>query len=294
VLEPDVVHCHDLDTAPAGLRARRECGMPPRLVLDMHELYRESNMVPRGGVAGVVAQAAVRLMERRAFAAADAILVANPGTLDFYESRAGTSKVTVVENAPDPDLFRPRVGRRPDRPFTVGFMGQMRYLEGLRTLIEAVGTTEGASVVLAGGGTCAGEVARSAAPFASVRVSGPFAYTELPGLYELCDCVYAVYDTRIGSARRSAPVKMMEAMACALPVIVAEGTWAGDYAAEHGVGLTVPANDVPALQAAVGALMRDPDAAAEMGRRGRVMIEEGLNWPAAAARLVQTYDRLRD
>jgi glycosyltransferase involved in cell wall biosynthesis len=288
-----VVHCHDLDTALAGLRAQRLSARRPGLVLDMHELYRESNMVPQRGMAGVAARAAVRFIERRAYRDADAILVANPGTLGYYEQFSGAGLVTAVENAPDPGFFRPSAGPQLDRPFTVGFMGQKRYPRELETLIDAVSAVEGTVALLAGGGTGAEEVARRAAAVPSVRVSGPFTYDDLPGLYTDCDCVYAVYDARLGNVRTLFPVKMMEAMACALPVIVAQGTWAGDYAREHGVGLSVPPNDVRALQAALRTLMDDASAAAEMGRRGRAIVEGGLNWPAAAGRLLGAYEGFR-
>jgi glycosyltransferase involved in cell wall biosynthesis/O-antigen ligase len=291
-LEPDVIHCHDMDTAPAGLRTRRDCTKRPRLVLDMHELYRESNMVPQAGPVGVLARAAVRLVEMRAFAVADAILVANPGTLGYYESRAGAGKVTAVENAPDPDRFRLAPGPRPERPFTVGFMGKKRYPDELVALVDAVGATEGTAALLAGGGTGADEVARYAASVPSVRVSGPFSYDGLPDLYMQCDCIYAVYDARLGNVRTLFPVKVMEAMACGLPVIVAEGTWAGNYVLEHGIGLVVRPSDVVALRGALGALKSDPAGVAEMGRRGRGIIEGGLNWPAAAGRLTDIYGRL--
>jgi glycosyltransferase involved in cell wall biosynthesis len=88
------------------------------------------------------------------------------------------------------------------------------------------------------------------------------------------------------------PVKMMEAMACALPVVVAEDTWAGAYATDHGVGVTVRPDDAEALESALLRLADDPDGAAAMGRRGRALIEAGLNWSAVSERLLETYARL--
>lgn len=291
-LAPAAVHCHDLDTAPAGMRAVRAATVRPRLVLDFHELYRESNMVPQRGLVGFAARAAVRALERRALAAADVVLVANPGTLDYYRALGAGDKVVPIENAPDADVFRPAVGPRPDRPFTIGFAGQKRYMGGLATLMEVVRRTDGLAAVLAGGGTCADEVARLAAGIAGVEVSGPFAYADLPDLYARCDAVYAVYDVSLGNVRTLFPVKAMEAMACALPVIVAEGTWVGEYVSRNGVGVTVAPDDRESLAEAIEGLKGDAAAAAEMGRRGRSLIEAGLNWRAVSERLLQTYGRL--
>jgi glycosyltransferase involved in cell wall biosynthesis len=291
-LAPDAVHCHDLDTAPAGMRVVREVALRPRLVLDFHELYRESNMVPQRGVVGLVARAAVRVVERRALAAADVVLVANPGTLDYYRGLGAGAKLVPIENAPDAGVFRPAEGPRPDRPFTIGFAGQKRYLGGLATLIEVVRRDEGLAAVLAGGGTRAEEVARMAAGLERIEVSGPFAYADLPAMYARCDAVYAVYDVSLGNVRTLFPVKVMEAMACALPVIVAEGTWVGEYVLSNGVGVAVTPDDGESLAQAIEALKRDPALTAEMGRRGRALVEAGLNWDAVSERLLGTYGRL--
>jgi glycosyltransferase involved in cell wall biosynthesis len=289
---PSVVHCHDLDTAPAGLRALGSVSPRPALVLDMHELYRESNMVPQRGVVGLAARSAVRLLERRAYSAADAILVANPGTVGYYERLGAGEKVVVVENAPDADLFGP-VDRPAGGRFVIGYFGQKRYIEELRLLIEVVAGHEGLGAVLAGGGTAEAEVERLAQGVDRIEVSGRFRYSELPALYGRCDAVYAVYDARLGNVRTLFPVKVMEAMACALPVIVAEGTWIGEYVNANRIGVAVPAGDREALERAITTLSERRDEARAMGCRGRALVEAGLNWRAASARLVETYERLR-
>lgn len=291
-LGPDVVHCHDLDTAPAGMSAVRSRKGAPALVLDFHELYRESNMVPQRGAVGAAARAAVRLLEIRALRAADAVLVANPGTLDYYRALGAGAKIVAIENAPDAGVFRPVAGPRPDRPFTVGFMGQKRYLGGLLTLIDVVKEDDGLAALLAGGGTAADEVARYAGGVERIQVSGPFSYRELPALYARCDVIHAVYDVSLGNVRTLFPVKMMEAMACGLPVVVARGTWAGEYAERTGVGLCVTPDDKASLRDALLRLKDDPEASAEMGRRGRALVEAGLNWSAVTGRLLEAYARI--
>lgn len=290
---PDVVHCHDLDTAPVGLRV---VGSRPRirLVLDFHELYRESNMIPQRGAVGVAARAAVRVLERRAIPRADAVLVANPGAVPYYGRFGVGSRLSAIENAPDADVFRPRGGERPARPFTVGYFGQKRYLGGLAALVEAARALDDVAVLMAGGGTAADDVARLAAGEPRVENHGSFSYAQLPGYYERCDAVYAVYEAGIGNVRTLFPVKVMEAMACALPVVVAKGTWAGDYVERESVGFAVPPQDVAALTSVLASLRDDPETCARMGARGRSIVEGGLRWDAVAARLLNVYEGLLD
>jgi succinoglycan biosynthesis protein ExoL len=288
-LAPDAVHCHDLDTALVGLRVRRSLGTRIKLVLDFHELYRESNMVPQRGIAGVVARAAVRLVETRALRVADAVVVVNPVALDYNRRLAAGPKLVTVENAPDAEMFRPYPGPRPERPFTVGFMGQKRYLADLAALVEAVRRNERLAALLAGGGTAADDVARLSSGVDRIEVRGPFRYAELPELYRRCDAIFALYDAPIGNVLSAIPVKMMEAMACGLPVLVAAGTASGEFAEQEGVGIAIQGADVDALEAALLRLADEPGLAQEMGRRGRAIVDAGLNWEAASRRLVDTY-----
>ncbi|MBN2404039.1 MAG: glycosyltransferase family 4 protein [Coriobacteriia bacterium] len=288
-LQPDVVHCHDLDTAPAGMRVLRLAGdSRPRLVLDMHELYRDSRMVPQRGAAGFAARTAVRRLERRVFAASEKILVANPGTIDYYDKLGFAHKVALVENAPDAGLFRPH--ERPiDRPFTVGYFGQKRYPDGLSLLMDVVQADPSMRAILAGGGTAEQVISERARNLDHVTVSGRFTYDMLPGLYAQCDVVYAVYDVVLGNVRTLFPVKVMEAMACGLPVVVASGTWIGDYVAEHGIGLAVSSGDPGRLAEALTSLANNPELCRKMGEKGLRIVEDGLNWQSVTVKLRATY-----
>jgi glycosyltransferase involved in cell wall biosynthesis len=293
-LQPRALHCHDLDTAPAGMLARRRTPRKQRtrLVLDFHELYRESNMIPRG-VVGRLVSPVVALVERCAVPTSDAVLVANPGSMDAYRCYEGTSDFRVIENAPDAKRFSSEgpARRTASDPMTVGFMGQKRYVEGLLDLIEVVQRDERLCALLAGGGVRAHEVEAAAVGKERVEVSGRFSYDDLPALYGRCDVVHAVYDTGLGNVRTLFPVKVMEAMASALPVIVGSGTWIAGYVEEHGIGLPVERGP-EALQGALETLLDDPRAAREMGMRGRALIEAGLNWETVSKRLVDAYAEL--
>jgi glycosyltransferase involved in cell wall biosynthesis len=294
-LQADVVHCHDLDTAPAGLsavrRIGREAGRRIPLVLDFHELYRDSGMVPHGGAKGAVAGVGVRLVERAALRRADLVVIANPGTADSY-GRAAEGKVVIVENAPDSSVFRPNPQAREGRPFTVGYTGQKRYIDALVQLMDVVQRHPDMHALLAGGGTAAAEVERIASRLERIEVSGRFSYAELPALYARFDVVHAVYDATLGNVRTLFPVKVMEGMACGLPVIVAKGTWAGDWVVEHGVGVAVDSSDSSELEDALVLLKGDPAMRAEMGVAGRRIVESGLDWATASNRLLAAYDRL--
>jgi glycosyltransferase involved in cell wall biosynthesis len=288
-MEPEVVHCHDLDTVPAGLAACRRSSQI-RLVIDFHELYRESRMVPAGRLAGTIARVAIDALERRALARADALIVAWPAMVDRYAA-LGANPV-VVENAPDAVRFNPDVARDPHEGFRVCYAGQKRYTGSLFALMDAVQADSRLCARIAGGGVAADSVADYAQHLKRVEVLGPFTYDEAPALYRGCDAVYAAYDSRVGNIRLARPVKTLEGMACGLPVVVNADTWIGDYVEREGVGVTVSGESAAEIAHALGRLAEDPTLARRMGERGRALVDEGLNWEEASHRLIGMYERL--
>lgn len=287
-LAPRVVHCHDMDTAWAGLSAVKRLGGDTKLVLDFHEMYRESRMVPKGRITGPVGRAAIDMIERRALKRADLLVLAVPG----FEERYGAFEPrVVVENAPDHTRFVPRPDVARDG-LRVCYIGQKRYVNSLRELMEAVQGDGRLSAFIAGGGVAEKTVDEMARDYERVEISGHFTYAETPALYEGCSAVYAVYDQHVGNIRLAVPVKALEGMAAGLPVITNRDTWFGRFIVAEKAGVVVEGGDVEELTAALVALADDPEGAAAMGARGRAIIEDRLNWTCAVNRLVEAYSRL--
>jgi len=287
---PDVVHCHDLDTAQVGLDVLR-VAPDTRLVLDHHEIYRHTRMVPQRGVVGSAARWFVDTLDRRSARAASLVVVANPGNEPHYR-RLAEGKVVVVENAPDAQRFHPRTEPRPERPFTLGYVGQKRYVESLAMLVRIVERNRSLAALLAGGGVAEDAVARMAEQAQRVRAIGRLRYDEIPAYYEDVDAVWGVYDAAVGNIKTAFPVKVMEGMACALPVLVDAGTWIGDYVMREGIGVAVDGRDEAAVERTLLQLAEDAERAAQMGAKGRTLVEAGLNWEAASRRLVDAYARM--
>lgn len=288
-LEPAVVHCHDMDTVAAGLSAVE--GTDRRLVLDFHELYRVSKVVPTTPGIGDAVRIAVDRVEGRGLARADLVVLAWPGMLERYRELFD-GPVVVVDNAPDLGRFSPDESRAAGR-FSICYVGQKRYKASLKLLIDIVQEHEDMEALLAGGGVAAEEIAAYAAGKERIRVLGRVTYEQIPELYRGQDCVYTLYDQAIGNARIHMPVKVMEAMACGLPVLVSSDTWVAEYVTRNAIGMAVDPTDSHGVERALVALKDDVRLAREMGERGRSIVERELNWEAAAARLVEAYESLR-
>ena len=85
------------------------------------------------------------------------------------------------------------------------------------------------------------------------------------------------------------PKSLLEAAACALPIITCDVPGCREVV-EHGKnGMLVPARDVPALCSALTALIEDAGTRARFGAQGRCMVEHSFSEQSVIAQTMQLY-----
>jgi glycosyltransferase involved in cell wall biosynthesis len=90
--------------------------------------------------------------------------------------------------------------------------------------------------------------------------------TDVPRLLDAVDVL------ALPSLYEGMPLTAIEASAMARPVVATAVDGTPEVVRDGVTGLLVPPADPPALAQAIGRLLRDPDRAAEMGRRGRAWV----------------------
>jgi len=90
----------------------------------------------------------------------------------------------------------------------------------------------------------------------------------------------------------SMPIKMFEYMACGVPTIASDFPLWRRIVYEQGCGLVVDPLDVPQIADAIMYLMKHPEEAKEMGRRGKELVAKKYNWESESKKLLLLYDQL--
>jgi rhamnosyl/mannosyltransferase len=182
-----------------------------------------------------------------------------------------------IDVAPLLALDRDRPGARALRerygdPFLL-FVGRLRHYKGLHVLLDAMPHVDANLVVIGDGpkGPELREQARRLGLGERVHFAGAV------GDDVLHDHLAAA---GIGLLPSSTPTEafglaMVESMAAGLPVVSTELGTGTSFVNQDGVtGLIVPANDPPALAAALKWLLADPDLRLRMGAAGRQRVRE--------------------
>jgi glycosyltransferase involved in cell wall biosynthesis len=84
---------------------------------------------------------------------------------------------------------------------------------------------------------------------------------------------------------------VLEAMACALPVVATAVSGNSDLVSHGRSGLLVPPDDPAALAAAIDGLLHDPVRARELGAYGRTIAETRYRFDTMVDRCCELYRR---
>ena len=137
-LDPDVVHCHDLNTLVAGMLASRVRDVP--VVYDSHELFLERNLAGRSRFWDKLQWG---FIEKRYIGKCAAVSTVAEGIARHLEDQYGLEKIQLIRNvqpfvppAEKSHLLADELGIARERRIAL-YAGAITHHRGLETLIEA-------------------------------------------------------------------------------------------------------------------------------------------------------------
>ena len=281
----DAIHCHDVDTLPAGFAAKALHLGKPRLVYDMHDLPEAFlRFFPLAGHTQALFLALARKVASAVIVVNDRF-VSHLGRLGFNQS-----KLVVVMNSPPPQSGR-RV-RRGGGPFTVLYYGWLSEEGGVKLLTEAVQGLEGVCLAVAGRGELAGWVRDAAARNPSTKFLGWLSMDRLRPLIAEADLIPSLYEPRTKNAVLATPGKLMTAMSLSIPSLVPAGTFQAEIVERYRCGIVVDWRKVADVRGAIAKLATDRGLYEELASASYEAFRLHFSWEAMAGRLVDLYSRL--
>jgi phosphatidylinositol alpha-1,6-mannosyltransferase len=217
--------------------------------------------------------------------------------------RAIGDAVPIAKLSPgvDTDRFRPdvdapdwraRLSIDDDAPIVlcVGrFVARKGHDVLVRTFPAVRAAVPDAVLVLVGGGAFRGRVeamARAGPARGAVRFAGEVSDEELPGLYAAADVFAMPCRSRwAGLEVEGFGIVFMEAAAAGLPTVAGRSGGADEAVIDDVTGRVVDGRDDAAVAEAIISLLREPERAAEMGRRGRERALADYDWRRVTDRL---------
>lgn len=278
----DVIHCHDLDTLPIGVRLKRATGKP--IVYDAHEVfgYMIETDVPK-----LVVDYVFRL-ERRLAPQAERVITVTEGVKAYIDSVSGKDAV-LVRNCHDLviDEYRPP----PPPPFTVLYVGVLHIQRFILEAIEVIGDLPDVRLVVAGVKQLTPVVRSMCAQHPNTDFLGMVPSERVLPMTLDSHAVVIMSDPQYRINKIGLSNKMFDAMVTGRPVIVTEGLPMGQIVSREACGLAIPYTK-DAFRAAVERLRDDPALAERLGRSGLAAAKREYNWGIESKKLLAVYEGL--
>ena len=255
------------------------------VVQELNGIYDDIFLAwPRFAWLRPVLVAAQRLQLRRA----SLVIAVTEGLRAWVTGDAHPQHTATVPNGANVELFTPDGPMLQVVPNRFAcFVGALAPWQGIGTMMRAVSDPAwpaNCSLVIVGEGACESEVRAAAGEDARIAYLGPVPYQTVPEVMRAATVALSVQS----ALRRTVtggvhPLKVFEALACGVPVIVSDHPGQADLVRQESCGWVVPPDDPPALARAVAAAVMEPQHSRELGRRGREAVARGHSWDARAA-----------
>ncbi len=224
----------------------------------------------------------------------DAIVIGSPPMRQSAYLAPYQSKLHLIPYGIPLDRFgRPATLAAPpaDRPFTMLFVGRLRYYKGLDTLIRALPQIAG-RLRIVGIGPMEAEwkaLAQEVGVAGKIEWLGEAPDAELPGLYHQAD----LFVLPASHPSEAFGLVQVEAMAAGLPVVCTELGTGTTYVNIDGVtGSVVPPHDSAALAAAINALIADPARRLALGQAARERVHREFALDVMVKRVLGLYQEI--
>jgi glycosyltransferase involved in cell wall biosynthesis len=215
------------------------------------------------------------------------LIAVTPDLMEWAKRESLHDRVSVVMNAANTRLFKPDGVKTERTNAYVLFFGGLTRWHGVDAMLEAATLpTWPSNVDLLLAGPIIDTSLKSALDHAPSHVFwlGPYPQAELPPLIRGALAVLVpITDPEQRSSHGVLPLKLFEALACGVPVIVTDLKGQADIVRQAQCGLVVPLQELPQhLAAAIGDLAARPEEAAVMGKRGAECIHTHHSWDQRA------------
>jgi glycosyltransferase involved in cell wall biosynthesis len=216
-------------------------------------------------------------------------VVANSEGLRALSAKTDPVAVVVIPNGVDTAAFAPsRNERGPTCRFL--FVGRLNEQKNVALLLSAAdrlrrSTPVPFTLAIVGDGPLAAALHAQADALglgSAIEWTPWVARERMPGCYAEADCLVNP------SLYEGMPNVVLEAMACALPVIASDVAGNADVVEHERTGLLFPAGDADALARSMQRVLEERGAAG-WGSAGRVRVVERHSWTAAASAYVALF-----
>lgn len=201
---------------------------------------------------------------------------------DWLQQEVGPRKTYLIPNGANTDLFNPRAAKPGvARPRYAVFVGALAPWQGIDTILESLNQPKWPTdlhLVIAGDGVERQRVSAASLLDKRIEYLGRVPYREVPQLIAGALVALSPKNYDAGEKAGLSPLKLYEALACGVPVIVTDLPGQSELVRQHDCGRIIPQRDPASLARAVAWFWEHQEEARKMGERASAAIQNQHSW----------------
>lgn len=182
----------------------------------------------------------------------------------------------VLENKPT--ITTTDICYQPKMPLRVVYLGNIRYIDILQNLTDAVRGHDNLQLIFHGGGPDFQTLQAYTKDMPNVLCTGPYQYSQIDEFYHHADVIWAAYPNRDFNVRYAISNKFHESIAFGVPAIFAEKTMLASFATDKNIGCAVDPYDAKAIEGLLLCLAEGKEKLDAMHQSLLAMQKEETSW----------------
>jgi len=266
------------------------------LVMLSHGIVSEEALI-KNLIKDCITYRSLRIIEKNAYKKCDKIITVTDGIKEYLinEFYIDSSKITVIPNAVDPDLFKPFDKKKcitglklNENNYYVCFIGQLVPWQGIENLVKAAALIlrdrANTTFLVVGDGPLKKKLVNLTV---KNNISDKFIFTgmvphnEIPKYINASDICVAPFVKERNEKIGLSPLKIFEYAACGKPIVVSKISNL-EFIEETNAGVMVEPEKPEEIRRAIIDLFKNPKLQKKMGKNGRDYILKNFTWAGLA------------
>jgi len=294
---PDLIHCHDLETLPAGVKAARRAKC--KLIYDCHEYWPEMEY-HQNKIWGMVTW----FLEWKNVRKVDGVITVSDHLADKFKRKKIPTEVlfntTRYKDAKKLVSSKKNYFRReldlPDDKIIVGYVGAMNYRMDFDSYVKALRGLEDNIIMVFVGGA-------QARLDKLTRLAESLGVSERLITHSWVDydtCLKYIYSFDIGlqalisdsMAEHTFPTKIFEYMALKVPYVAPDLRAMADFTRKWNSGYVLRGRSSEDIVKTITEAVSDPERNIKIGEKSHSNVKEKFSWEIMEKRLSKFYKRI--
>lgn len=272
----DVVHCHDLDTLPAGVWLKKKTNC--HLVYDAHEIfgYMISNKTQ-------LLSKIIFWMEKKLIKHVDKIITVNKPLKEYFHT-ISLRPIEIIMNCKktqSTDYHSPE-----NDVFTIIYLGALNENRFLLESIDVIKEIKDVKLIIGGQGKLSNEIKNKCSTIKNIDFIGLVKQDKVIQLTKKSDVVLCILNPNNKNNQVGLPNKVFEAMVCGRPIIITKDLYYENVVNDGGIAIEFSKKS---LKNAIIHLRDNPKFCEQLGKNALKKSIDDYNWKTQEQKLLELY-----